>query len=192
LIPAYLRKEKQMKLSLKVLALALALPLLAVLPAYAQLGVPSQVVTLQATIAETLTLNCTGTTVTFSGSMGTLTGAAPVSCTTAYTLAGTRSKVTLTVWANSTQTLTSGGNSITNSQVAASINGGSYNFCTGSDGNSPSLACDAGGSIVANATDGAPWPVGSVTSTIAFQITLAASQPTGTYSGTITVAATAV
>jgi hypothetical protein len=54
-----------------------------------------QQITLNVTLAESLSLACTPSTVTFTGSGGTLQGSAPISCQTSWSLGPSRTQLTV-------------------------------------------------------------------------------------------------
>ena len=161
-------------------------------PANAQMLSQSAPTTLQLTIAESLTLSCTPSTVNFTSSIqgGTANGDSPVSCTTTYALGAARTHLALFTYFASSTGLTNGAATIPASSVSASINSGAYNPCSGTD-NFSSFGCDGGGVILANSSGTGAWPSGSVTSTVAFEITVT-SPTVGVYSGSVVIAVAAL
>lgn len=175
----------------KLCTLFAFLTLLVAASANAQLS-QSTTVSLSATVGESLSLSCTPSSVTLTGTP-LMTSTAPVSCTTTYVLAATRSKLMMQIYLASAVALSSGANTITNAQLAASEDSSPYNSCVSTDAYS-SFGCDASSGYALSSAanpNGSGWPSGSRVDTINFQITPAAEQAVGTYSGTVNITVTA-
>lgn len=99
-----------MKLSTRLLSLALLVPVISGAHAFGQLLSNTPTVTLNATLAESLTIAATPSTVSFTlVAGGTATASAPVAITTTWVLAQGRANVVLDgYFASSTAALSSG------------------------------------------------------------------------------------
>jgi hypothetical protein len=178
-----------------VLAL-LALACFAV-PTNAQVTSNTATVNLTATVPESLSVSCTPSTETISGTPGaTASAPTPVVCTVQYSLDVTlRSKLWMYIYpAGGSNALTGPAGSIPASDVFVGWDG--YTIpCTATDPFSSS-ACDLnnGGSDIGSSTGdrGSPWPSGTVTESLLFGVNFPANVLVGSYSGTINIIVQAV
>ncbi len=105
---------------------ALGLALVISPASHAQVNSNNANVTLNANMVETLTVTATPATVNFTlAASGPATGSAPVSITTTWTLAKTRTSVKLYAYFSSATALTDGaGDNIPAANVTGAVNGG--------------------------------------------------------------------
>jgi hypothetical protein len=172
----------------------IALPLLCGLllgtEALAQVNSNAVSITLNATLAETLTVAATPATVTFAlVAGGTATGTPTVTVTTTWVL-GSRTAVNLFgYFATTTAALTGGGNNIPASEVLGQINGGAFNAftATGALGTAGATL----GLFTQTITTANKSANRSDTLTLEINLTSQPQLPAGTYTGTLTLQAQA-
>lgn len=149
--------------------------------------------TLNMNVSEQLTVSATPSSVQFNGSTGTITGNSPVTITTTYVLnKQTRNTVKLYAYFANASALTgqTQGGIIQNSQVAAQIDGGSYQTCN-MTGIGSAFDCLGGYLVASSAMSAARWPAATSVDTMNLQITLG-SNPVDTYTGTLNITAQAL
>jgi hypothetical protein len=174
------------------LAAAVALSILVTPASYAQaINSGPTTVTLNATLAESLTLTVSPTTVTFVlVPSGTANGNLPVNITTTWVLGPTRTSLITYAYFTSTTALTDAGTDvIPTSKFNGSINGGAYSAFTGGAGpfgvNSKQVYSH--GAFAAGQYNGAH------ADTLGLQIdTTGLNLPAGAYSGTLNIQAQAI
>jgi hypothetical protein len=144
-------------------------------------------------VGESITITGAPPTLTFSGAPVPATG--PLTVTTTWVLASTRTRVDLAIFFQTpSAALTDGsGNNIPTSQVFANINGGSFSPCNFS-GVAPELtaASVAGGMCAANTSVQITSAnvTGSRSDTVVLQLQgLSAALPAGTYTGQVSLIA---
>ncbi len=158
--------------------------------AIAQVNSNTVSITLNATLAETLTVAATPSTVTFTlVAGGSATGSPTVTVTTTWVL-GSRTAVNLFgYFATTTAALTGGGNNIPTSEVLGQLNGGAFNAFTATGALGPAGAgLDLFTQSITSANKSA-----NRSDTLALQINLTSQPqlPAGTYTGTLTLQAQA-
>jgi hypothetical protein len=119
------------------LAVAVAALMLALAPgASAQLNSNQATVNLNAVLGEAVTVSAGPGTVNFAlAAAGIANGSSPVSITTSWVLASSRTGVSLHAYFSSAVALTDGsGNNIPTSNVEGSVNGGGFGSFTGGAG----------------------------------------------------------
>ncbi|MGB6134234.1 MAG: hypothetical protein WCC14_08350 [Acidobacteriaceae bacterium] len=183
--------------------LVLALGLLAITSpaALCQLNSNTATVSLNATLAESLTVAATPSAVNFAlVAGGTATGSAPVAITTTWVMQGSRSTVTLTgYFASATAALTSGGTSPVNiptSEVFGQVTTGSpttYTAFTQSPGTGGVGVAGASLVLFQQAISGTNR-ASNRSDNLNLQINLSsqAQLPAGTYTGTLNLQAQAL
>lgn len=170
---------------------AIAMVVICAPASHAQLNSGPTTVALNATLAESLTLNVAPTTVTFTlVPSGTANGNNPVTITTTWVLGTTRTSLNVYAYFSGTTALAdAGGNVIPTSSFNGSINGGAYSPFTGGTGpfgvNSKVVYTRAiGGAGTFNAAH---------TDTLGLQInTTGLNLPAGSYAGTLSIQAQAI
>jgi hypothetical protein len=169
---------------------ALALVGMLASPSHAQVNSNNATVALNATLAESLTVSAGPATVTFAlVPSGTAAGSAAVSITTAWSLATTRSGVSLYAYFSTGDALTDGGgNNIPTTAVLGSVNGGAASDFT------VVTPFSANGKTVFSQGVGAGTYSGSRgPDTIDLSInTTGLGLPSGTYTGTLNIQAQAL
>jgi hypothetical protein len=172
---------------------ALAMAFVAVPASHAQaLNSNAPTVLLNAPLAESLTVAAGPGTVTFAlAPNGPANGSAPVSVTTTWALAKTRTSVKLYAYFASATALTDGaGDNIPTSSVTGSINGGAAAAFTtatpfGANGLAAIFTAAIGGAGTFNSTHG-PDTIGLTINTAGLGL------PAATYTGTLNIQAQAL
>lgn len=181
-----------MRLTTKLAVIAGLLALAMVPQSYGQ-AVNSNVanVNLNAVMAETLTVSATPGTVNFNlVPNGPVSGNTPVSITTQWALASTRTKVSLWAYFSTTTALTNGvGNNIPNTSVSGNPNGGGLQPFTTTN---PFNSANTGVQVFSVAISAANLNV-TRTDSLALQIdTTGLGLPAGTYTGVLNIEAQAL
>jgi len=179
--------QKKAWLALGAFGLALAMSQ----ASYAQINSNNATVNLNAPLAESLTVTASPATVNFTlVPNGTANGSAPVSITTTWALARTRTSVKLYAYFSSTNALTDGsGDNIPAANVTGAVNSGTAQPFTGT------TAFSNFGLTVFSQTIGAAGTFNSShgPDTIALTINTAAlALPAATYTGVLNIQAQAI
>jgi len=171
---------------------AVALSMMFTQASHAQLNSGASTVALTATLAESLTVTVPTAAVTFALiPSGTVNGNTPVSITTTWALAGTRTSLNLYAWFASTTALNSGANIIPTANVNGSINGGAYSAFTG--GTAPALFGGVNSKTIFTTAPLTGAFGGTRNDTLGLQIdTTGLALPAATYTGTLNIRAQAI
>ncbi len=158
---------------------------------YAQMNSNNATVTLNATLAEQITIVAAPTTVTFAlAPTGITTGSAPVGVTTTWALAKTRTTMKVYAYFSSGSALTDGGpgDIIPTSSVLGQIGGvGAFNPFTGGSGPFGVNSLQVFAPVIGAGTYG-----GTNTTNLALEIsTTGLNLPAATYTGTLNIQAQA-
>jgi hypothetical protein len=155
---------------------------------------PAQTITLNATLAESLTVSLSGNTVNFTLTSGSATnaGSTNITATTAWVLASGRTAVTVNAYfASAAAALSGGGNNIPSSAFKIADNGGASTALVNTVPNGGALAGLQLASVaITNANR-----VANRTDAMAFNIDLSGGTlptlPAATYTGTLNIQAQA-
>lgn len=146
-------------------------------------------ITLNVSVAETLTLSCTPPTVSFSGSGGTLQASAPISCTTTWSLAPTRSSLTVAQYF--TTPFVFNGLSLGPNIFTSSVDGGAATPFSNNSNTIAGVTGYFGPNLLSLSTSNGNLPSQSQ-HTDTSQLTLnTASMPPGSYTSTLNILAIA-
>jgi hypothetical protein len=158
--------------------------------AVAQVNSNTQSITLNATLAETLTIAASPSTVSFTlVAGGTAVGTPTVNVTTTWVL-GSRTAVNLYgYFASTTAALTGTGGNIPTSEVLGSVNAGTYNAFTATT--ALGTAGASLGLFTQTITSANKSSNRSDTLTLEINLTAQPQLPAGTYTGTLTLQAQA-
>lgn len=179
-----------MRLATKVAVIVGLLALAMVPRSYAQVTSNTANVNLNATMNETLTVSATPGTVNFAlVPNGPVSGNSPVSITTQWALAATRTSVALWAYFTNTTALTNGTYNIPNTSVSGNPNGGGLTpFSTANPFNGASTGVQIFNYAITS-------PAGlnvTRTDSLALQIdTTGLGLPAGTYTGVLNIQAVA-
>jgi hypothetical protein len=181
----------------RVLAIAVGMVAMTA-PAFCQLNSSVSTVSLNATLAESLTVSATPGTVNFSlVSGGTATGSAPVVMSTTWVLNASRSTVTLSgFFTTAAQALTSGGTTpvyIPSSEVLGQVTTGLPTTFSQFNNSAPVGTTGAGLEFFSQAITSANRS-SNRTDSLNLEINLASQPqlPAGTYTGTLNLEAQAL
>lgn len=169
---------------------ALALVGVMAAPSHAQVNSNNATVALNATLAESITVTAGPGTVTFTlAPTGTSAGSAPVSITTAWSLASTRTGISLYAYFSSGNALTDGaGHNIPTTNVSGSVNGGATSAFTAA---TPFAA--NGKTVFSQAVGAGTFSGSRGPDTIDLSITTTGlGLPSGSYTGTLNIQAQAL
>jgi hypothetical protein len=172
---------------------AVALSLMYTPASKAQLNSGASTVALTATLAESLTVTVPTAAVTFPlAPTGTTNGSTPVSITTTWALAGTRTSLSLYAWFASTTALKDAGTDIIpTSKFNGSINAGAYSAFTG--GTAPAAFGGANSKTIFTTSPLTGAFGGTRTDSLGLQIdTTGLALPATTYTGTLNIQAQAI
>jgi hypothetical protein len=143
-----------------------------------------QQITLNVTLAESLSLTCTPSTVNFTGSGGTLQGSAPISCQTSWSLGPSRTQLTVMEYFTTPFVFT--GLPLGPNVFTASVDGGPVTPFS----NTSSTIAGVTGYFGPNLLSTSPSASGNRTSTVQLAVNTAALSP-GSYTTTLNILALA-
>lgn len=141
-----------------------------------------QQITLNVSLAESLTLTCTPSTVNFTGSSGTLQGSAPISCQTSWSIGASRTQ--LTVMEYFTTPFVFSGLSLGPNTFSASVDGGPVTPFS----NTSATIAGVTGYFGPNLLSTSASKSGSHTDTVQLAVNTASLSP-GSYTATLNILA---
>lgn len=180
-----------MKKQICAVLLSLAVLFLPVLTEATQLNSTVATTALSLTVNESISVSATPGTITFTYGSGAATASGPISVTTTWSAASTRTQVITLAFFSSASAALTGPSSIPTSQVFAAVNGAANAACTLTSTAIPALTASAVCPTVFQQNSPVPSS-GTNTSSVVLLLSGLGTLAPGTFSGTLNIESTLI